>query len=110
VRAYYEQDGITIYHGDCRELLPSLAADVVVTDPPYGHGGTPKRGGGTAGTLDYTHCPRGTRERVIVTLGTDLGAVVALARASPDCLASLLTSPSGQLPRARLPCSRPNAG
>jgi len=27
---------ITIFHGDCRELLPSIKADVVVTDPPYG--------------------------------------------------------------------------
>lgn len=34
---YYEQDGITIYHGDCREVLPGLGAfDAVVTDPPYG--------------------------------------------------------------------------
>ena len=33
---YYEHGGITIYHGDCRELLPSLKADAVVTDPPYG--------------------------------------------------------------------------
>ncbi len=33
---YYEQDGITIYHGDCREVLPTVTADVVVTDPPYG--------------------------------------------------------------------------
>ncbi len=31
---YYDQDGITIYHGDCREI--TAEADVVVTDPPYG--------------------------------------------------------------------------
>ena len=34
---YYEEAGITIYHGDCREVLPSItAADLVVTSPPYG--------------------------------------------------------------------------
>ena len=35
-KPYYERDGIVIYHGDCREILPHLKADVVVTDPPYG--------------------------------------------------------------------------
>jgi len=36
-KPYYEQDGITIYHGDCREILPHLGpADLVLTDPPYG--------------------------------------------------------------------------
>jgi site-specific DNA-methyltransferase (adenine-specific) len=36
VRAYYEHNGITIYHGDCREVLLHLShVDVVVTDPPY---------------------------------------------------------------------------
>ena len=35
---YYEHGGITIYHGDCREILPQLSADAVVTDPPYGIG------------------------------------------------------------------------
>lgn len=50
---YYEHGGITIYHGDCREILPSVSTSVVsvVTDPPYGHGGTPPRGGLTAGSL-----------------------------------------------------------
>lgn len=34
---YYEKNGITIYHGDCREILPRIEyADIVLTDPPYG--------------------------------------------------------------------------
>lgn len=37
---YYAQDGVTIYHGDCREVLPTVRADAVVTDPPYGTGVT----------------------------------------------------------------------
>jgi site-specific DNA-methyltransferase (adenine-specific) len=35
VKPYYEQDGITIYHGDCREVLADVRADVLVSDPPY---------------------------------------------------------------------------
>jgi DNA modification methylase len=36
VKPYYEHGGITIYHADCREALPLLSADVMLTDPPYG--------------------------------------------------------------------------
>lgn len=37
MRLYYEHAGISIYHGDCREIVPCLGlADAVVTDPPYG--------------------------------------------------------------------------
>lgn len=36
MKPYYEHAGITIYHGDCREILPGLQADALVTDPPYG--------------------------------------------------------------------------
>jgi hypothetical protein len=35
MQPYYEHAGITIYHGDCRELLGMLRADLVLTDPPY---------------------------------------------------------------------------
>lgn len=38
-RPYYERDGITIYHGDCLEILPALhvaTVDLMLTDPPYG--------------------------------------------------------------------------
>lgn len=33
------RDGITLYHGDCRDILPLLdpgSVDLVCTDPPYG--------------------------------------------------------------------------
>jgi site-specific DNA-methyltransferase (adenine-specific) len=52
-RPYYEQGDITIYHGNCRDVLPNVQADVLVTDPPYGIGGSPRRGGKIEGTLDY---------------------------------------------------------
>jgi DNA modification methylase len=36
---YYEHAGITIYHGDCRKILPLLPkVDLVLTAPPYGLG------------------------------------------------------------------------
>ena len=40
---YYEEDGITIYHGDCLQVMGEMAPywgeqlfDVLLTDPPYG--------------------------------------------------------------------------
>ncbi len=35
VNPYYDEDGITIYHADCREVLSKVSSDVVITDPPY---------------------------------------------------------------------------
>lgn len=38
MKPYYEQDGIRIFLGDCREVLPTLTEqfDACITDPPYG--------------------------------------------------------------------------
>jgi site-specific DNA-methyltransferase (adenine-specific) len=37
LKPYYSENGITIYHGDCREILPTLPkVDLILTDPPYG--------------------------------------------------------------------------
>jgi site-specific DNA-methyltransferase (adenine-specific) len=38
MKPYYEHAGITIYHGDCRDVLPGLArVRCCVTSPPYNH-------------------------------------------------------------------------
>jgi hypothetical protein len=36
-KPYFDEDGITIYNGDCRKIIPMLGSfDMTLTDPPYG--------------------------------------------------------------------------
>lgn len=39
MKPYYEDDHVTIYHGDCRDVaddIPPSSVDLLLTDPPYG--------------------------------------------------------------------------
>ena len=40
MKPYYADESVTLYHGDCLEVLPTLSGiGAVVTDPPYSSGG-----------------------------------------------------------------------
>ena len=67
MKPYYDEAGITIYHGDCREVLPGLSADVVLTDPPYGIG------------LTYGACFEDTAENVAALVSAALPMMRAAA-------------------------------
>lgn len=57
MKPYYQDNSVTIYHGDCRDILPTLdPVDLVLTDPPYGIGeaaGKNKSRGLLAASKDY---------------------------------------------------------
>lgn len=78
MKPYYADESITLYHGDCREVTEWLAADVLVTDPPYGRGwkqggtllGSPQTVGGIAGDRDT-----GVRDAAVAAWGGRVAVV-----------------------------------
>jgi DNA modification methylase len=57
MKPYYQDDSVTIYNADCRDVLPELnKVDLLLTDPPYGIGeakGKNKSRGNLAISKDY---------------------------------------------------------
>ena len=55
MKPYYQDESVTIYNADCREVLPTLdKVDLVLTDPPYGinlNTDNSRFSGGTAGNM-----------------------------------------------------------
>lgn len=84
MKPYYEHAGITIYHGDCREVLPHVTADVLVTDPPYGvslgsHAGANETRPGylaKSGYASYDDTDENLRTIVAPAVATALGMCV----------------------------------
>lgn len=75
-KPYYEEPGIQIFCGDCREILPMLpdkSVALVLTDPPYGTRGL---GGGYG--RRRLHSEDGRNGRLIAN-DEDLGAIMGCA-------------------------------
>jgi site-specific DNA-methyltransferase (adenine-specific) len=85
-KPYYSHGGITIYCGDCREILPHVSADHVITDPPYSaktHAGA-NAGARTdrSAVLEISYAsltPRDVRALVPLLVNASRGWVVALS-------------------------------
>ena len=77
---YYADDRVTLYHGDCREVLAGMSdrsVDCVITDPPYDartHRGALTNKGGAKGGSTAVDFDAFTHERQIETF-TELGRI-----------------------------------
>lgn len=84
---YYADETVTLYHGDCREVLAWLNAAVLITDPPYGtqftadnpKGGYGRRqnaGNGPEGFTIANDAGTETRDAALALWGSDRPALV----------------------------------
>lgn len=77
MKPYYQHAGITLYCGDCREILPQLPkVDLVLTDPPYGilsasGSAATRRSGGNqdTGIIAWDVAPNGKSMMEILSCG-----------------------------------------
>lgn len=74
---YYEHAGITIYHGDCREVLPTLSLTefAVIVDPPYGIEHSSNYGASWNGTSIANDSDTSVRDSIVSWSGSSPAAV-----------------------------------
>jgi DNA modification methylase len=69
---YYQDDFVTLYHGDClADHGEWMAADVLVTDPPYGVSYVSNRAIGRRGTAIAGDATTAARDLVLAHWGSD---------------------------------------
>jgi hypothetical protein len=72
---YYADESVTLWHGDCREVTAWLAADVLVTDPPYGIAYQTNTGGQFTGSAIAGDESEALRDEVLALWGDRPGVV-----------------------------------
>jgi site-specific DNA-methyltransferase (adenine-specific) len=95
---YYEDSAVTLYHGDCFELIPQLGAvDHVITDPPYSertHKGARTAGDGSEKLITFAHIEFNALRSLLdsidvarwVVMTCDLAHAAQLMISPPDSL------------------------
>ena len=80
---YYQDDMVTLYHGDCLDIDIWLSADVLVTDPPYGIGYATNTGGQFTGRPIEGDEDTAARDAAMTAWGNRPAFVFASYRCSP---------------------------
>jgi site-specific DNA-methyltransferase (adenine-specific)/modification methylase len=71
-KPYYDEDGITIYHADCREILPHLEpVDTLITDPVWPNASVPLIGSERPFDLLHEALSLTYAKRLAIQLGCD---------------------------------------
>lgn len=69
MRPYYQEPGITIYCGDCREFVPSLQVETIITDPVWPNSSPHLIGAGRPQALLEECLKVASADRLVLHLG-----------------------------------------